>query len=57
MIADRNVFVVWEEWLIGTEELTDAGGVVDGGVEVGVVGDVGGPAERGAGDGVEGGFG
>ena len=57
MIADGNVFVVGQERLVGAEELADAGGVVDGGVEVGVVGDVDGFDERGAGDGVEGGFG
>ena len=57
MVADGNVFVVGEKRLIGTKELADAGGVVDGGVEVGVVGDVDGSAEGGSGDGVEGGFG
>ncbi len=57
MIADGNVFIVGEKRLIGTEELAYAGGVVDGGVEVGVVGDVDGSAESGTGDGVEGGFG
>ena len=40
MVADGDVFVVGEEWLVGAEELADARGVVDGGVEVGVVGDV-----------------
>jgi hypothetical protein len=57
VIADGNVFVVGEERLIGTKELADAGGVVDGGVEVGVVGDVDRSAESRSGDGVEGGFG
>ena len=57
VVADGNVFVVGEKRLVGTEELADAGGVVDGGVEVGVVGDVDGSAEGRAGDGVEGGFG
>jgi hypothetical protein len=57
MIADRDVFVVGEERLVGTEELADAGGVVDGGVEVGVVGDVDGFDESRTGDGVEGRFG
>ncbi len=57
MVADGNVFVVGQERLVGTEELADAGGVVDGGVEVGVVGDVDGLGEGRAGDGVEGGFG
>ena len=57
MVADRNVFVVGKKWLIGTEELADAGRVVDGGVEVGVVWDVDGSAEGRAGDGVKGGFG
>ena len=57
MVADGDVFVVGEKRLVGAEELADAGGVVDGGVEVGVVGDVDGFEESGAGDGVEGGFG
>ena len=57
MVADGNVFVVGEKRLIGTEELADAGGVVDGGVEVGVVGDVDGLSEGCAGDGMESGFG
>ena len=57
MIADGDVFVVGEERLVGAEELADAGGVVDGGVEVGVVGDVDWLEEGGSGDGVEGGFG
>ena len=39
MVADGDPFVVWEEWLVGAEELADVGGVVDGGVEVGVVSD------------------
>ena len=53
MVADGDVFVVGEERLVGTEELADAGSVVDGGVEVGVVGDVDGFDEGGAGDRVE----
>jgi hypothetical protein len=57
MVADGDVFVVGKEWLVGTEELADAGGVVDGGVEVGVVGDVNGFDECGSNDGVEGGLG
>ena len=57
VVADGNVFVVGEKRLFGTEELADAGGVVDGGVEVGVVGDVNGLDQGGPGDGVEGGFG
>ena len=57
MVADRDVFVVGQERLVGTEELAYAGGVVDGGVEVGVVGDVDGLDERGSSDGVQGGFG
>jgi hypothetical protein len=57
VVADGNVFVVGQKRLFGTEELADAGSVVDGGVEVGVVGDVNWPAESGSGDGVEGGFG
>ena len=57
MIADGDVFVVGEKRLVGAEELTYAVGVVDGGVEVGVVGDVDGFFEGRSGDGVEGGFG
>ena len=57
MVADGDVFVVGEKWLVGTEELADAGGVVDGGVEVGVVGDVDGFGQGGSGDRVQGGFG
>jgi hypothetical protein len=57
VISDGDVFVVGEERLVGAEELADAGGVVDGGVEVGVVGDVDWLEERGAGDGVECGLG
>ena len=57
VIADGDVFVVGEKRLVGAEELTYAVGVVDGGVEVGVVGDVDGFFEGRSGDGVEGGFG
>ena len=57
MVADGQVFVVGKKRLIGAEEVADAGGVVDGGVEVGVVGDVDRPAEGGAGDGMERAFG
>jgi len=57
VVADGDVFVVGEERLIGAEETAYPGGVVDGGVEVGVVGDVDGLEEGGASDGVEGGFG
>jgi len=53
VIADGNVFVIRQKRLIRTEELTDARGVIDGRVEVGVVGDVDGFDEIGAGDGVE----
>ncbi len=42
MIADGDVFVVGQERIVGTEELADARGVMDGGVEVGVVADLGG---------------
>jgi chloramphenicol 3-O-phosphotransferase len=38
VIADGHVFVVGEEWILRTEETADACGVMDGGVEVGVVG-------------------
>ena len=57
VVADGNMFVVGEKRLIGAEELADSSGVIDGGVEVGVVGDVDRPAEGGARDGVECGFG
>ncbi len=53
MISDGDVLVVGEERLVRAEELADAGGVVDGGVEVGVVGDVDWFEKRGASDGVE----
>jgi len=56
MVADRDVFVVGEEGLVGAEELADAGGVVDGGVEVGVVRYVDWLLEGRADDGVKGGF-
>lgn len=54
MIADRDVFVVGEERLVGTEELADTSGVMDGSVEVSVVGDVDRFLESGSGNGVEG---
>ena len=57
MVADRDVFVVGKERLVWTEELADSGGVVDGGVEVSVVGDVDRFGQGRTGDGVECGFG
>ena len=57
VIADGDVLVVGEERLVGAEELAGARGVMDGGVEVGVVGDVNWLVEGRAGDGMEGGFG
>jgi hypothetical protein len=57
VVADGDVFVVGKERLVGAEETAYPGGVVDGGVEVGVVGDVDGLEQGGASDGVEGGFG
>ena len=39
MIADRDVFVVGEQRVVGAEDFTDAASVVDAGVEVGVVAD------------------
>ena len=57
MVADREVFVVGKERLVRAEELADARGVVDRGVEVGVVGDVDGLDEGSAGDGMERGLG
>ena len=56
MVADGDVFVVREEGLVGAEELAYARGVVDGGVEVGVVGDVEGFEEGCASDGVQSSF-
>jgi hypothetical protein len=53
VIANGNVLVVGEKRLIGAEELADAGGVVDGGVEIGVVGNVDWLDEGRSGDGVE----
>lgn len=52
VVADGNMFVVGEERLFGTEELAHTGGVINGGVEVGVVGNMDGSGEGGAGDGV-----
>ena len=40
VIADRDPFVVGHEWVVRTEQLADGVGVVDAGVEVGVVADV-----------------
>ena len=57
MVSDGNVLVVGEQRLVGTEEEACAGGMVDGGVEIGVVGNVDGPEEFCSGDGVEGGSG
>ena len=57
VIADGDVPVVWQERLVRTEETADAGGMVDGGVEVGVVGYVDGFEESGSGDGVKSRFG
>jgi hypothetical protein len=57
VITDRNVFVIGEKRLVGTKELADAGSMVDGGVEVGVIGDVDWLSESRAGDGMESGFG
>ena len=41
MVADRHVFVVGQQRIVGAEQLADVGGVVDAGVEVGVVADGG----------------
>jgi hypothetical protein len=57
VIADGDVFVVGEQRLVRAEELTDTCGVMDGGVEVSVVGDVDRFDEGRAGDGVERGLG
>jgi hypothetical protein len=57
VVADGDVLVVGEEGLVRAEELTDTGGVMDGGVKVGVVGDVNRLLEGRSSDGVQGGFG
>jgi hypothetical protein len=56
VVADGDVLVVGQERLVGTEETAYAGGVMDGGVEVGVVGDVDGVEEGCTRDGVKGRF-
>lgn len=53
MVTDGDMFVVGKQRLLGTEELTHARGVVEGGIEVGVVGDVNRFDESGAADGVK----
>jgi hypothetical protein len=45
MVSDGDVLVVGEQGLVGTEEKTNASGMVDGGVEVGVIGDIDGLEE------------
>ena len=44
MVGDRNPFVVRQQRIVGAEQAPDRGGVMDGGVEVGEVADVGGDA-------------
>lgn len=53
MVADGDVLVVGEKRLVWAKELADAGGVIDGGVEVSVIGDVDRFDEGRPGDGVE----
>src|SRR5579871_195913 len=40
VIADGNVFVIWQQRVIGAEHAADVGRVKDGGVEIGVVANV-----------------
>jgi len=56
VVSDGDVFVVGEQGLVGTEEFAYVGGVVEGGVEVGVVGDIDGLGEADIFDGAEVGF-
>jgi len=46
VVADWHVLVVGQERIVGSKELADAGGVMDGCVEVSVVGRVNGLEER-----------
>src|SRR5487761_2507054 len=41
MIPDRNVLIVGQQRVVGSKQFPDARGVMDGGVEVGVVADAG----------------
>ncbi len=47
MIADRHPFVVGKQRIVGPEHAADVGGVVDRGVEIGVVADRGGEEQLG----------
>ena len=49
VIGDRHPLVVRQQRIVGAEQPPDRGGVMDGGVEVGVVADVGGDAVLGRG--------
>ncbi len=40
VIADRHVFVVRQQRIVGAEQLADIGGVIDAGVEIGVIANV-----------------
>ena len=40
MVADGDIFIVGQQRIVGAEELADARGVVDGGVEVSVIADL-----------------
>ncbi len=53
MIADRHVFVVRQQRIVGPEQLAGVGGVVDAGKEVGVVADRGRTLEAAIGGAVE----
>jgi hypothetical protein len=56
VIADGYVLVVGQERIVGAEEPAYAGSVMDGGIEIGVVGDVDGFEKGGSGDRVKRGF-
>ncbi len=46
MIADRHIFIVGQQRIVGAEQAADIGRVMDAGVKVGVVADRGGQMER-----------
>ena len=56
MIANRDMFVIRQKRLIGTEELADSRGVMNGSVEVSVIRYIDGPDERRSCDGMKGFF-
>jgi hypothetical protein len=56
VVTDGDVFVVGQKRLVGTKDATYASGVVNGGVEVSVVGDMDRFEQGGSSDGVKGSF-